>query len=415
MNREYRIRMKMASVVLTLVAVLVPTIFASQPAHARTLKVLYTFTGNTDGAAPFGVLIFDGAGNLYGTTAAGGASGYGTVFKLDTAGNETVLHSFGYSDGAHPIAGLIRDTEGNLYGVTAGGGRSSCQNGWWGFGHVNFFDGCGMVFRLDTTGNEAALYTFTGAADGMNPVGSLVQDAAGTLYGTASLGGDFTVCSYVGWGCGVVFKLDTTGTYTVLHTFEQSDGGEPQGRLILGEYGTLYGTNAYYGYGVGGCGVAFKLDTTGTETVLHTFGQNGDVCNPYAGLVAGGSGTLYGSGCSGGAHGRGAVFKIDSTGTESLLHSFMGKDGACPTGDLVQDLSGNLYGTTYGGGGAHKKVGTVFKVNKAGKITVLYRFLGKADGGNPYAGLFMDGQGNLYGTAAGGGAHGAGVVFKITP
>jgi uncharacterized repeat protein (TIGR03803 family) len=173
-------------------------------AQTQTYTVLHRFTG-ADGQNPseYGHLIADSAGDLYGTTSGGGASGAGVVFKLNKTG-ETVLHSFtGGADGGTPYAGLTRDSAGNLYGTTSGGGAS----------------GAGVVFKLDTTGTETVLYNFTKKPGGTNPYASLIQDSAGNLYGTTSGGGAS--------GAGVVFKLDTTGTETVLHNFTGGDGGIP--------------------------------------------------------------------------------------------------------------------------------------------------------------------------------------------
>ena len=169
--------------------------------------MLYTFTGGADGAYPNG-LIQDPAGNLYGTTSNGGADGAGVVFKLDRRGNETVLYSFtGGTDGGYPYAGVIEDWVGNLYGTTSSGGAA----------------GAGVVFKLDRRGNETVLYSFTGGADGGYPYAGLIEDWAGNLYGTTCCGGTA--------GAGVTFKVDQTGNETVLHSFTYgSDGGYPYGR-----------------------------------------------------------------------------------------------------------------------------------------------------------------------------------------
>jgi uncharacterized repeat protein (TIGR03803 family) len=222
--------------------------------------VLHSFDG-ADGAVPYAGLVRDAAGNLYGTTVGGGASGNGVVFKLDTTGHETVLHSFaGYpTDGASPYVGfLLRDTAGNLYGNTFYGGAF----------------GDGVVFKLDTTGMETILYTFTGSKDGGNPYRALLPNTAGTLWGTTFYGGTSPCGSQ---GCGVVFRLGTTGHETVLHSFAGSptDGAFPDAALVRDAAGNLYGTTVFGG--AAGCGVIFKLDTTGTETVLTALTARTDV------------------------------------------------------------------------------------------------------------------------------------------
>jgi uncharacterized repeat protein (TIGR03803 family) len=289
--------------------------------------VLHSFTGGTDGAAPYAGLTRDRAGNLYGTTSGGGASGVGVVFKVDTTGTETVLYNFtGKLDGANPYASLIRDSAGNLYGTTFGGG------GW----------GAGVVFKLDTTGTERVLHHFTGGADGDEPSAPLIQDSAGNLYGTTAGGGASN------WG--VVFKLDRTGNETVLHSFSGgTDGGYPIAGLIRDSAGNLYGTTQ--SAGISAAGVVFKLDTTGTETVLYSFTGGTDGAYPVAGLIRDSAGNLYGTASDGGASRQGVVFKVDTTGTETVLYNFTGgEDGGLSEAGLIQDSAGNLYGTTYYGG-----------------------------------------------------------------
>ena len=235
-------------------AMFVAAVIGTPAAQAQTYTVLYRFRG-PDGAQPvYGRLIGDSAGNLYGTTVDGGASGLGVVFKLDKTG-ETVLHSFNGTDGSEPFAGLIRDSTGNLYGTTKFGGI-------W---------GNGVVFELDTTGTETVLYSFTGGTDGSLPYASLIRDSAGNLYGTTFEGGAS--------GSGVVFELDTTGTETVLYSFTgRGHGANPVAGLIRNSAGNLYGTTA--NGGASGHGVVFKVDTTGKETVLYSFTGGADGGNP---------------------------------------------------------------------------------------------------------------------------------------
>lgn len=374
-------------------------------AQARTLTVLYSFTGGADGGSPRGRLFRDASGNLYGTAEVGGdtscnpPSGCGAVLKVDATGNESVLHSFVGSpnDGWNPLSGLIADASGNVYGTTVSGGSSNA----------------GTVFRLDTAGNETVLYNFT-SSNGHGPHAGVVRDASGNLYGTTFLGG--SKCNIA--GCGTVFRLSATGKETNPHIFPAAagDGRYPSAELVLDASGNLYGTTTRGG--TAGFGTVFKVDTTNKETVLYSFSGGADGGNPNAGLIQDAAGNLYGTTFSGGSSGNGTVFKVDATGKETVLHSFTGKDGAGPFAVLMRDVAGNLYGTT-NSGGDHSfcsgfGCGVVFKLAKTGKATVLHSFTG-TDGANPAAGLVQDAAGNLYGTTAAGGPDGFGVVFKLSP
>ena len=341
-------------------------------------KRLYAFMGLADGGTPSYAGVIDSAGNLYGTTSQGGQGvpGSGVVYKLDAAGQETVLYTFtGGSDGANPSFGVVRDSAGNLYGTTGGGG-----------------DCCGVVFKIDPFGQYTVLYTFTGGADGGYPGGGVIRDSAGNLYGTTGGGGD---C------CGVVFKIDPFGQYTVLYTFTGgADGGYPGGGVIRDSAGNLYGTTENGGdlsctaFFSPGCGVVFKVDPSGQETVLYSFTGGADGGFPFvAGVIRDPAGNLYGttfagggSGCNDsggfGTDGCGVVYKLDTSGQETVLHTFTGgSDGGNPFPGLVRDRAGNLYGTTGGGGDLSctfypyaPGCGVVFKVDPSGQETVLYSF-----------------------------------------
>ncbi|HEV2381127.1 MAG TPA: choice-of-anchor tandem repeat GloVer-containing protein [Terriglobia bacterium] len=368
-----------------MVAAMLTTLVAAIAAPAQTYSVVYSFAGGTGGSSPWAGLIADGAGNLYGTTQRGGSYGFGTVFKLDPEGNETVLYSFaGGADGTVPQAGLIRDNAGNLYGDTANGG---------------IFDG-GTVFKLDSTGHETVLYAFAGR-DGMYPEGSLTQDAVGNLYGTTERGGLA--------GLGVVFKLDTLGNETVLHSFNWTNGAGPFGGPIRDAVGDFYGIAS--GGGLHGYGVVFKLDPAGNESTLYNFPGGADGANPEAALIRDAVGNLYGTTAFGGV-GVGVVFELDAADSETVLHSFKnnGLDGTNPAASLVRDATGNLYGTTANGG--TENAGTVFAVGSDGSEKLLYSFSGGTDGAYPQAGL-LPYEGALYGTTSAGGA-GYGVIYKIT-
>lgn len=253
------------------------------------------------------------------------------------------------------------------------------------------------------------LYTFCSqkyCADGAFPHG-VIKDRAGNLYGTASEGGTYNR--------GVVFKVAADGTETVLHTFcsqnQCADGAFPSGRLIRDGAGNLYGATAEGG--TGGDGVVFKLAPDGTETLLYTnWGAS-------SGLIRDSAGNLYGTSGAGGPYGQGFVFRLAPDGNETVLHAFTGgsSDGANPELGVIEDESGNLYGTTPYGGldtcGQFLGCGVIFKIAPDGTETVLYRF-GNADGAVPMAGLIMDKAGNFYGTTLYGGTRSEGVVYRFT-
>jgi uncharacterized repeat protein (TIGR03803 family) len=387
---------------------------ASVPAPAQTDRMLHDFSDTPDGANPASSLIRDAAGDFYGTTYAGGANGTGTVFKLDRTGALTVLHSFGPypgEDGGGPDAGLIRDSAGNFYGTTYYGGAI----------------GYGIVFKVDVNGQETIMHAFGAGSDGALPTDSLVEGSAGNFYGTTNAGGAFN--------SGTVFEMDESGDERVLYSFSgQADGGTPAGGLIRDEAGNLYGTTTYGGSGpcdvarATGCGVVFKLDANGSETVLHSFSKV-DGAHPCASLARDSAGNLYGTTSNGGAHDRGVVFQLNGSGKETVLYSFAGPDGAWPYANVIRDAAGNLYGTTrFGGISSYNCTGgcgTVFEISPSGTETMLYKFGGAAnrDGANPVSGLIKDPAGNLYGTTEYGGTPacdsdpslGCGAVFRLTP
>ena len=370
-----------------------------------TESVLYSFAGGpTDGMRPAAGLIIDSAGNLYGTTSAGGPNtstggpnGDGTVFTVSASGAERVLYSFAGSptDGQRPEAGLLMDSSGNLYGTTETGGAS----------------GDGTVFKVTPTGTESVLYSFGAVPDGSAPFAGLILDGAGNLYGTTFVGG--------ATNNGTIFKISPTGTETVLYSFKggTSDGSGPRAGLIMDSAGNLYGTTEFGG--MNNEGTVFKLTPTGVETVLYSFkGGASDGASPFTGLIMDSNGDLYGTTFAGGVINAGTVFEISASGTETVLHSFTGRptDGADPSGGLIADSAGNLYGVT-GSGGAYND-GTVFKISATGTETVLYSFKGGAtDGSGPVGRLVIDGAGNLYGMTVFGGncvsLGGCGAVFKI--
>jgi uncharacterized repeat protein (TIGR03803 family) len=372
-------------------AVLVSVGVQTQFAQAQTFTVLSSFTGSS-GAYPYGGLMQDSAGNLYGTTYSGGSSSAGAIFSV-LYGAEPVLHSFNGPAGSIPKGGLIRDSNGILYGTTEEGGSS----------------GFGTVFALSSTGSLTTLYSFAGGTgDGEYPYGGLVLDAAGNLYGTTENGGSGS-CSA---GCGTVWTLSPSGTETVLYNFSGPDGANPAyGSLLLDKTGNLYGVTAYGG--ASNDGVIFRITTGGSFTVLHSFtGADGSLA--YGTPVKDAAGDLFGTAAEGGKYGGGTVWKFTSSGTLSILHNFAGgtADGSYPLAGLVRDGKGNLYGVTYYSGAFGQ--GTVFKV-KGSTFTLLYSFNCASDGCYPVGALVEDKAGNLYGTGNVGGPLGDGTVWKLTP
>jgi uncharacterized repeat protein (TIGR03803 family) len=337
------------------------TVFKLEPSGKET--VLHSFDG-ADGMNPMGGVVLDASGNLYGTTTNGGTRegggcthGCGTVFRIDRAGKHTVMHAFtGKADGGTPSTNLILDNVGNLYGTASSGGH---------FDGECFLSGsCGLVFKLDAHGNATVLYSFTGSPDGAQPRGGLVRDDAGNLYGTTYFGG--TSGLY-----GTVFKLDSAGVETELYNFtDGTDGAGPQGTLVRDTLGNLYGVTEQGGDPVQnctsgswtGCGVVFKLDPNRIETTLYAFTDQSDQKFPNGGLLRGGAGELYGT-----TFFSGTAFKLDANGKEHVLHTFQAQTGIEPLAGVIMDSAGNLYGTTSQGGGnsgCHSKYGcgVVFKL-----------------------------------------------------
>jgi uncharacterized repeat protein (TIGR03803 family) len=422
-------------IVLVLAVCFVATATATSSAYAQTLTTLYNFTGGLDGGLPAAGLALDAANNLYGTTASGGVGsckakglgvGCGLVFKMDKTGKETVLYSFPGTGarGANPIAGPLRKANGYLYGTTMNGGSIGC----------NGEKGCGVLFSVSTTKVETTLHNFGEGTDGQFP-GGLIQDASGNLYGITGWGGSSSCNEGGGTGCGTVFELTSAGAESVLYRFTgaEGDGAIPLAGLVEDGQHNLYGVTEHGGNsgcnnGDGeGCGTVFKLDDERRESVLYAFTGSSDGANPFAGLVEDASGDLYGTTAYGGdlncnpPTGCGTVFVLSKAGHETVLHNFTGAegDGAIPYAGLLLDARGKLYGTTYAGGDLDcnppNGCGTVFELDKSGKETVLHTFAGP-DGAGPYLGVLVrDAEGNLYGTTFGGGTHGYGTVFKLTP
>jgi uncharacterized repeat protein (TIGR03803 family) len=271
--------------------------------------------------------------------------------------------------------------------------------------------GAGTVFKISQSGAEQVLYSFTGGADGANPNSSLIFDAAGNLYGTTYSGGSA--------GAGAVFKVTQAGAESVLYSFSGgTDGSNPQSKLTSDAAGNLYGTT-YYGGAYAG-GTVFEL-TGSTEKVLHSFGNGTDGKNPTAGITLTKKGVVFGTTSAGGTSGYGTVFRLEdleSGWNETILHSFaMLTDGATPYAGLVFDSSDNLYGTTTDGGSGGDGGGTVFELSNADR-TWTFKTLDVLAGSGisgTYRNVLLDASGNIYATTHCDGTYSSGTVYKLTP
>lgn len=410
-------------------------LMALSAALAQQETVLYNFgNGTTDGNDPLAGLVADASGNLYGTANAGGAPGVGTVFELVRGSggiwNEKNIYVFNFNgrDGYSPWGSLIFDKAGNLYGTTGFGGL--------------YDDGTIFELSPKSNGawTETILHNFNGT-DGQFPSASLVFDKAGNLYGTTQHGGSTTAsgaCSQGASlkGCGTVFELRhrPNGTWAekVLHSFDfnGTDGFTPVASVAFDDAGDLYGT-AEFG-GAYNFGILFKLTPKSqgswAETILHSFNQDGtDGIYPASGLLFDGSSNLYGTTGKGGSGLWGTVFEFSPASqgswTETILHGFTsGADGSVP-GDLTFDAAGNLYGAT-GAGGTYSG-GIAYELSPSSSEwteTILHSFGNGIDGFYPNGSLWRDSTGNLYGTTQEGGTNqncifntSCGTAFEITP
>lgn len=380
------------------------TVHLSTVSQAQVYQLLYSFTGNDDGQFPYAGLAIDSRGTLYGTTSSAGnlscqfPNGCGTVFKFGKNGF-WVLHAFsGFPDGGVPYDSVLVNNAGYVFGTASSEGYC-----------------CGTAFELSPSGNLLGAYSFDFGSDrdGQTPRGGLVWDALGNFYGTTQVGGTHIH--------GTVFKITPTGEETVLYNFKgQSDGGYPDSQLLIDAAGNLYGTAPNGGVSCPNeplrCGVIFKIDTAGNETVIHRFTGGADGAHPHSGLARDSVGNLYGTAYDntdcGYVCGTGNIFRVDSQGKFKVMHTFAGppSDGRNPGDTLVFDSAGNGYGTTVAGG--KFDYGTVFVMSPAGKVRLLYSF---SDGGAPWGALVRDASGNLYGTALFGGELSLGSIFEIKP
>jgi uncharacterized repeat protein (TIGR03803 family) len=394
-------------------------------ATAQTETILHSLGNGADGNTPFAGLVADANGNLFGTAESGGVNTVGLVFELSPKANGTWTYRAIYNfkvngkDGYGPWSNLIIDKAGNLYGTTEAGG----------------VHGDGTVFELSPTSSggwtEKVLHSFNGT-DGQAIFGGLTMDAAGNLYGAAVGGGNNTgTCFGLTYqGCGVVFELrHVSGGWAeqILHLFVNDgvDGVTPVGNLAFDRHGNLYGATVFGGGHTDG--VVYKLTPSlhgWSETILHSFNNDGtDGFLPSGGPIVDASGNVFGATGNGVNQNseRGSVYELSpasGTWNESILYSFQsnGIDGTSPTGSLIMDASGNLYGGALTGGAL--QFGAIFKLTRSTgwSESILYNFgQDSTDAEYPNGGLIFDSAGNIYGTTQAGGTASEGAIFKLTP
>jgi uncharacterized repeat protein (TIGR03803 family) len=393
-------------------AILIPFVFCAATAlnsPAQTLTVLHNFAG-PDGGNPTVGLVLATDGNFYGTTSTGGNNGTnaGTAFRITTSGTLTTLYNFCQQqycgDGAQPMQ-IIQGRDGNFYGVTISGGNGETG---------------GVIFKLTPSGSESVPAKFcnpdygcgSGPQVGSHPT-SLMQANDGNFYG---------VTSDAGFGStgGLWQLVANSWGFTSLYIFSSTYGVNPSVTLVQGADGQLYGVAYYGGNGLpdcaSSCGTVFKLTLSGNPTLLHSFCLQTnctDGAEPTAALVRGSDGNFYGTTSAGGANYAGVIFKVTPNGTYTILHSFAAAgEGNSVVAPLIQASDGNFYGTS-NGGGAHG-LGTIFEISPSGDFTTLYDFQG-SEGANPMGSLVQDSQGYFYGTADTGGTNNLGTVFRFQP
>jgi uncharacterized repeat protein (TIGR03803 family) len=362
------------------------TIFKMTPSGVIT--IIRHLNSVTDGASPHGELIKAFDGNFYGLTNAGGTNTYGTLFRLTPAGVYTVLKHFNYStDGANPRGHLVQGKDSSFYGITYKGGMY----------------GYGTIFKMTKTGTFSVLRHLNVTTDGVSSYSSLTEANDGSLYGMTYSGGTYNT--------GTIFKITKAGVYSIVRSLNTTtDGASPQGDLIKGSDGNFYGS-CYTG-GSKGNGTIFKLTTSnGTFTVLRHLAAQTDGGNPYGNLFQNTDGVLYGMNRSGGAGTAGTAFKITTSGTFTLLHSFVATtEGSAPNGGFVKGNDGNFYGMTSADGIYTN--GTIFRMTSSGTVTVLVSFYGARYGNMPQESLLKGKDSAYYGTTSNGGTYGYGTIFK---
>jgi len=405
LTRELR-NFHLASFALVSFVIITAAISSAQ----ATFTSLFDFNG-TDGQNPQYVYLVQGTdGQLYGSAQTGGGNtGAGTLYKITTSGTFTQLYTFcsqtNCADGAFPYGGLVLAPNGNFYGTTSEWGldtEGACDTG---------IFGCGTIFEITPAGVLTVLHTFSGS-DGFEPYANLTLGSDGNLYGTTLYGGNLSVGSCSGLGCGTVFKITPQGKFTSLYSFSNgTDGASPVGRLFQGSNGNFYGTTI-------GPGTVFEITPAGKLTTLYSFTGGSDGGSPYGGVIQTANGTIYGTTVYGGANSYGTVYKLVGKKL-TTLYNFCSlpncADGNYAFGGLIQATDGNFYGTTGMGGPSN---GTVFEITPGGKLTTLYTFCsqtGCPDGSGPYGDLLQATDGNFYGTTVQGGESGTlGTIFSVS-
>jgi uncharacterized repeat protein (TIGR03803 family) len=360
------------------------TLPAPVEAQSFTIDPVATFNG-INGQRPDAGVVFDGSGNLFGTTEYGGAKGYGTVFEI-AAGTNTITNiaSFNGSNGLRPTSNVTIDSSGNLYGTTFGGGNGFV---------AGQADGTGTLYKIAAgTNTISTLFSFDTNSTGKSPFGGLTFGNDGDLYGTTGAGGSA--------GSGTVFRLNTTtNALTSVANFNNLDGSGSHGTVIFDNNGNLYGTTV--SGGTSNLGAVYKIAAgTSTITALASFtGSNGS--DPEAGLTIDGAGNLYGTTTLGGANNFGTIFKIAAgTSAVTTLYSFDVTSGSYPRGGLTLDTMGNLFGTASAGGASGGGIVYKFSLNSNG-FTSLANFPNTPDSNSPFGPVKIDSHGYLYGTASG--------------
>jgi uncharacterized repeat protein (TIGR03803 family) len=366
-------------------------IFAFGMAHAQTFETLVNFHGsNGDFPLRLGALIQGTDGSMYGAAEIGGTNGGGTLFRLSPTGGLKTIYNFcsqapNCSDGTHPYAGLVLGTDGNFYGTTNKNGGTADT---------------GTLFKITPAGALTTLYAFPSESSGY-PFDSLVQGSDGAFYGTT---------------LGTVLKINMTGKFTTLHVFRGSDGGDSYASLAQATDGNFYGTTSTGGANT--VGTVFRMTLQGSLSTIYEFcglSDCADGSTPYATLIQGTDGNLYGTTVYGGnsancANGCGTIFKINLQGVLTTLYTFSETDGANPWSGLLQATDGNLYGFTSSGGDFG--LGTIYKVTPGGELSTLHSFDG-TDGSGATGRLLQHSSGVFYGATATGGNLNSGTLFSL--